>query len=292
MAKYNTLRAPAHLRANDSYTFLMKELEKVDEKILEPLTGTDWPRDMPVITGGGLLESIVSVDVTYASTGRDEDNLIFDATNDIPVVQADMSQSVARCFNFAEYMSFLNMEKLIQCKNGPEPLKSKGLRDSSLFSSVVLIVEKSRLSWKSRRMGAYQHTKPNGHTIPEMNRVTVQWERVIVYRESCDSRLLQSKRPFFGPFWPDVPPVPRRSGLCSTRTDRGNRGGRVGKQKSPALPSRGPETACYATVFHGQRITISVHELHILPSGTRLHHQDPTGKKSSRHRNPTRRIRY
>ncbi len=49
-------------------------------------------------------------------------------------------------------------------------------------------------------MGAYQHTKPNGHTILEMNRVTVQWERVIVYQESCDSRLLQSKRPFFGPF--------------------------------------------------------------------------------------------
>jgi len=37
-------------------------------------------------------------------------------------------------------------------------------------------------------MGAYQHTKPNGHTIPGMNRVTVQWERVIVYQESCDSR--------------------------------------------------------------------------------------------------------
>ena len=40
------------LMANDSYTFLMKELEKVDETILEPLSGTDWPRDLPVITGG------------------------------------------------------------------------------------------------------------------------------------------------------------------------------------------------------------------------------------------------
>ena len=57
------------LAVNDSYTFLMKELEKVDDAILEPLSGTDWPRDMPVITGGGLLESIASVDVTYASSG-------------------------------------------------------------------------------------------------------------------------------------------------------------------------------------------------------------------------------
>ena len=211
--RYLPGNAPRRLAVNDSYTFLMKELEKVDDRILEPLSGTDWPRDMPVITGGGLMESIASIDVQYASTGGDDDNLFFEAANDIPVIQADMSKQVARTFNFAEYMSFLNMEKLIQCKNGAGPLKSKGLRDSSLFSSVVLIVEKSRLSWKSRRMGAYQHTKPNGHTIPGMNRVTVQWERVIVYRESCDSRLLQSKRPFFGPFWPDVPPTPRRSGL-------------------------------------------------------------------------------
>ena len=130
LANYQTLRAPAHLRANDSYTFLMKELEKVDEKILEPLTGTDWPRDMPVITGGGLLESIVSVDVTYASSGRDEDNLIFDATNDIPVVQADLSQSVARCFNFAEYMSFstLEREKMMNVGRDPETFLNKGIR--------------------------------------------------------------------------------------------------------------------------------------------------------------------
>ena len=67
MLKINSVRnpLPPALRANDSYTFLMKELERVDQKIYEPLTGTDWPRDMPVVTGGGLTESIVSVDVTY-----------------------------------------------------------------------------------------------------------------------------------------------------------------------------------------------------------------------------------
>ena len=141
MAKYHTVNAPSHLRANDSYTFLMKELEKVDAKILEPLTGTEWPRDMPVITGGGLLESIVSVDVTYASTGRDEDNLIFDATNNIPVVPADMSQSVARCFNFAEYMSFstLEREKMRSVGRDPQTFLNKGIRlhcDKAIDRSV------------------------------------------------------------------------------------------------------------------------------------------------------------
>jgi len=116
--------------AHDSYTFLMKELEKVDEKILEPLTGTSWPRDMPVITGGGMVESITSVDVTYFSTGDDEDNLIFEAANDIPVIQADMSRSVARTFNFAESLSFstLEREKMMSVGRDPETFLNKGIR--------------------------------------------------------------------------------------------------------------------------------------------------------------------
>ena len=128
------IRTPAvrtrRLAVNDSYTFLMKELEKVDDAILEPLSGTDWPRDMPVITGGGLLESIASVDVTYASSGGDDDNLFFEAANDIPVIQADLSKQVARTFNFAEYMSFSTMEreKMMQVGRDPETFLNKGIR--------------------------------------------------------------------------------------------------------------------------------------------------------------------
>jgi len=125
-----TLSADRRLAVNDAYTFLMKELEKVDETILEPLSGTDWPRDMPVITGDGFIESVASVDVTYASTGDGEDNLLFEAANDIPVIQADMSKSVARTFNFAEYMSFssLEQEKMNQVGRDPETFLNKGIR--------------------------------------------------------------------------------------------------------------------------------------------------------------------
>ncbi len=127
---YKTPMIPGSFRANDSYTFLMKELERVDEKILEPLSGTDWPRDMPVITGGGLMESIASVDVTYASSGRDEDNLIFEAANDIPVIQANMSESVAKCYNFAEYLVFsvMEREKMMNVGRDPETFLNKGIR--------------------------------------------------------------------------------------------------------------------------------------------------------------------
>ena len=121
---------PRRLTAGDSYTFLMKELEKVDETILEPLTGTDWPRDLPVITGGGLIESVASIDVTYASTGQDDDNLFYDAANDIPVIQADMSKQIARTFNFAEYMAFnvMEKEKMLSVGRDPETFLNKGIR--------------------------------------------------------------------------------------------------------------------------------------------------------------------
>ena len=72
----------------------------------------------------------MAVDVTYGSTGRDQNNLIFDATNDIPVIQADLSQSIARCFNFAEYLSFsvLEREKMRSVGRDPEAFLNKGIR--------------------------------------------------------------------------------------------------------------------------------------------------------------------
>ena len=121
---------PRRLTAGDSYTFLMKELEKVDETILEPLSGTEWPRDMPVITGGGLMESVAAIDVSYASSGGDDDNLFFEAANDIPVIQADLTKAVARTFNFAEYMAInvMEREKMLQIGRDPETFLNKGIR--------------------------------------------------------------------------------------------------------------------------------------------------------------------
>ena len=130
------------LAAYDAYTFLMKELEKIDDVILEPLASTEWPRDMPVITGGGLVENVSTYDVTYASSGLDgENNLLFENANDIPVVQADFNKLIARCFNWAEYMSFslLEREKMKGIGRDPQTFLDKGIRlhfDKSIDKSV------------------------------------------------------------------------------------------------------------------------------------------------------------
>ena len=138
----NRLATPSkRLAIGDAYTFLMKELEKVDETILEPLTSTEWPRDMPVVTGGGFVESVASIDITYGSSGGAYGNIIGDEANDIPVIQADLSKSVAKVFNWAEYISIslLEKEKMMGIGRDPEVFLNKGIHlhfDKSVDRSV------------------------------------------------------------------------------------------------------------------------------------------------------------
>jgi len=110
MKKFPNLRANDSM-VNDAYAFLEKQLEKCDPKVLEPLTSTLWPRDMPVKTGGGFIENVSIVDVQYASTGNGENSLIFNTANDIPVMQADFGKTISRVFNWAQYLSLSYIEK-------------------------------------------------------------------------------------------------------------------------------------------------------------------------------------
>ena len=73
---------------------------------------------------------IAAIDVQYASTGQEDDNLILGQANNIPVIQADMSKQVARTFNFAEYMAFsvMEREKMMQVGRDPETFLNKGIR--------------------------------------------------------------------------------------------------------------------------------------------------------------------
>lgn len=122
-------RANDRMAANDGLAFLEKELEKVDAKLLEPLKATLWPRDMPVKTGGGFLENIAAIDVQYASTGKEEDNLMFDNANDIPVIQADLGKTVWKVFNWAEYwtLSYIQKEKFKKTARNAEDILTKGI---------------------------------------------------------------------------------------------------------------------------------------------------------------------
>ncbi len=115
--------------ASDAYAFLEKQLEKVDPKIQEPLQSTLWPRDMPVKTGGGFLENVSSISVDYASTGKEEDSLIFNTTNDIPVIQADYGKEINRVFIWSQYMviSYIEKQKFQNIALNIEDTLNKGI---------------------------------------------------------------------------------------------------------------------------------------------------------------------
>ena len=92
-------------RAIDSgLAFLEKELEKTDSKILEPLSSVTYARDMPIRTGGGIVESVRAIAVNYGTAGSadGEGSIIGGDTNNIPVMQADLSEDTWKTYIFAE----------------------------------------------------------------------------------------------------------------------------------------------------------------------------------------------
>ena len=118
-------------KVNDGLAFLEKELEKVDPKLLEPLDSTLWPRDMPVKTGGGFIENVAAIDVSYSSTAGEtgEGAMIFNEANDIPVMQADFGKTAWRVFNWAQYwvLSYLQKEKFQKTARNAEEILNKGI---------------------------------------------------------------------------------------------------------------------------------------------------------------------
>lgn len=85
--------------------FVTSELEKIDPKIREPLASITWPRDIPVKTGGGWVEYLSAMGVNYGILGGGaEKSIIGNVTNEIPVIQADMSKEFYKTHVFSAVM--------------------------------------------------------------------------------------------------------------------------------------------------------------------------------------------
>ena len=109
--------------------FLTGELEKREEKLKEPLTAVTWPRDMPVITGGGWVDSISSFNVSYGSSGGTADGLISNDSNEFPVVQADVEKDVHRTFMWGHIIrvGMIEQQKMRQIGRSLDQMFDKGL---------------------------------------------------------------------------------------------------------------------------------------------------------------------
>ena len=90
------------------------QLEKIDPKLREPLSRTWWARDIVAKTGGGFVEYTSAYDVSYATTGGNSNGMIGGETNELPIMQADISKEIYKVFNWGHVLRvpFIDQQKL------------------------------------------------------------------------------------------------------------------------------------------------------------------------------------
>ena len=123
------------------HAFLVGELEKVDPKLREPLTSTQWPRDIVCKTGGGWVEGISSLNMNFATTGSNQNGIVGGQTTDIPVMQVDVSKDRGKVFSWGQVskVSYIDKQKLKQIARNIEEMIDKGIRlnhDKTLDQNV------------------------------------------------------------------------------------------------------------------------------------------------------------
>lgn len=94
--------------------FLTGELEKKDPKLNEPLASVTFARDMPIDVGGGWIETTSNLFSNYATTGGNANGIIRGQSNDIPVVQANVSKDIFKVFAFSNVLklNFIDQQKM------------------------------------------------------------------------------------------------------------------------------------------------------------------------------------
>ena len=82
--------------------FLVSELEKRDPMIRKPLTSFTYPRDIVIETGGGWVDYVSAMAVSYGITGGAVDSPVTaGGANGIPTVQASVDKGVYKAHVFA-----------------------------------------------------------------------------------------------------------------------------------------------------------------------------------------------
>jgi hypothetical protein len=111
-------------------SFLNAELEKRDPRLLEPLQSVTWQRDIVAKTGGGWVEYTSNYFADYATTGGNENGIIGGQTNDIPVMQANVSKDVFKVWTFSNVLKvpFVDQQKMQGIGRSLDDLLDKGIR--------------------------------------------------------------------------------------------------------------------------------------------------------------------
>lgn len=126
MARALTMDAAAISGGN---AFLVSELEKLDPTLREPLTNFTYPRDIPIESGGGWVETTSVVNVDYAVTGGQAD-AVGGVQNSVRLIQANMDKDLFKVFPYevAMKIKFVDMERGQVTGRSLEQIYDKGIR--------------------------------------------------------------------------------------------------------------------------------------------------------------------
>lgn len=123
------------VRMNDAaiasgLAFLNGELEKRDPKLYEPLTSVTWMRDIVADTGAGWTEYTANYFVDYATTGGGTSGIVGSDTNDIPIMQANLSKDNFKVFTWAQILRvpFVGQQLLNQVGRSLDDILDKGIK--------------------------------------------------------------------------------------------------------------------------------------------------------------------
>ena len=111
--------------------FLVSELEKRDTLIREPLTSVTYPRDLPIETGGGWVDYVSAMSVSYGLTGGAKDRPVHaGGANVVPVVQASMDKGLFKAHTFAAALRvmFVDMAKSNFIGRSLDQILTQGVR--------------------------------------------------------------------------------------------------------------------------------------------------------------------
>lgn len=91
--------------------FLVSELEKRDPLIRKPLTSVTYPRDIPIQTGGGWVEYVSAMSVSYGMTGGAGDSAVgAGGANGTPIVQASVDKGLYKTHAFTAALRVMWMD--------------------------------------------------------------------------------------------------------------------------------------------------------------------------------------
>lgn len=114
----------------DNMAFLVGELEKIDPKLLEPLTSFTYSRDITLKNGGGWVQYASTIDVDYATTGGNEFGIQAPSATEISRVQANLNKDLWKVYTFMEAYSvpFVNNQLVQQTGRSLEEIFDKGIK--------------------------------------------------------------------------------------------------------------------------------------------------------------------